>query len=65
MQMRPCGLVMGKSNLRHKLVGEKGSFNLIQEKGNVQAMVCVLFAASQNNSSIIQPIAGSFPSLGS
>lgn len=61
--------MMGKSNLRcglrHKCIGEKGNFNLIQEKGNVQAMICVLYAASENNSFIIQPIAGSLLSLGS
>lgn len=61
--------MMGRSNLgcglRHKRMGEQGSLNLIQEKGNIQAMNCVLYAALENNSSIIQPIAGSFLSLGS
>jgi len=46
-------ITMGTSNLRcglrHKYVGEKGSFNLIQEKGNVRAMICVLYAATENN----------------
>lgn len=62
-------IMMGKSNprcgLRHKRIGEKGSFNLIQEKGNVRAMISVLYAASENNSSIIQPTDGSLLSLGS
>lgn len=61
--------MVGKSNLRcglrHKHIGEKGSFNLMQEKGNVRAMICVLYAASENNSSIIQLIAVSLLSLGS
>lgn len=29
----------------------------MQEKGSVRAMICVLYAASENNSSIIQLVA--------